>query len=137
MTSDERKLFDELIIASGTLATVADNAAVIISEEFDELVRPQIEAVRAVLDRCPAPQTAWDGELHEDDLSITVYRTGHEGVNVDALGVKIVHRPTGIGRQSESKSSQLQNREVAMRALREAVQREFDARKSRDEARSG
>lgn len=117
------ELFDELIVAAGKLATVADQAAVVLSEEFESLVRPSIDHVRSILDRCPMPVIDRDSvdELREEDLEVTTYMTLTQPSNLGPVGVKIVHLPTGIGRQSESKPTQLENREVAMKALRKAL----------------
>lgn len=122
MDDAHRQLFDRLIIAAGTLATVSDQAATVLSEEFESLVRPSIDNVRSILHECPTPMAAWDGvSFRDEDLDISIYKTGYEPVNVGPAGVKIVHLPTGIGRQSESKPSQIENREVAFKALRQAV----------------
>lgn len=119
----DQDLFDELIIAAGKLATVSDQAAVVLSEEFETMVRPSIQHVRSVLARCPQPKIPWDskGEIRDEDLEISVYRTLTQIVSVGPVGVKIVHLPTGIGRHSESKPTQLENREVALKALRKAI----------------
>lgn len=124
-------LFNQLIIASGKLATAADQANVVLSEEHESLTRPFIEEVRAILAQCPHPAEAWDGTLHEEDLEEKIGRTGHEQPGQPAVGVTIVHRPTGIGRESKSKPSQEENREVALKALTDAVAREYKARGSR------
>lgn len=127
--TDTDVVFRKLILASGKLATVAEQAGTVLSEQFEDMCRPSIEEVRAILAECPAvSEQEWDGELREEDLKVEHYRTGHEPVNVGPVGVKIVHLPTGIGRQSESKLSQLENTEVAMRALREAVDKEYAKR---------
>src|SRR4051794_36449024 len=121
MEHQDEILFNKLITAAGKLATVADQASVVLSAEFEDMVRPSIEEVRSVLAQCPTPVDEWDGELREEDLKIEIFRTNHQPAHEGPVGVKIVHLPTGIGRQSESKNSQLQNREVAISALRKAV----------------
>jgi len=130
LTPENARLFERLIIASGKLATQADLAGSVLSEQFEEMCGPFITEVREILAECPAAVEEWDGELREDDLKIETYRTNHQPINEAPAGVKIVHLPTGIGRQSESKNSQLQNKEVAMKALRQAVEKEYKARQS-------
>lgn len=130
MNDKERELFDSLIKAAGTLATVADNAAVILSEQFEEMIRPQIEAVRAIIEQCPSPTAAWDGELRESDIKETIkdkVMGGFAGSG-KGVGVHVLHLPTGLGRMSDSKPSQEENRTVALKALTQAVEREMKDR---------
>src|SRR4051812_3572892 len=96
LEADERKLFEELIETAGVLATVSDNAAVVLSEEFEEMVRAPIDNVRAVLARCPVPDT-WAGEMREEDLVVEVYRPTTQDSG-KPRGVRITHKPTGISR---------------------------------------
>lgn len=128
LTQENARLFERLIIASGKLATQADLAGSVLSEQFEDMCGAQITEVREILAECPVVDEAWDGELREDDLKIEIFRTNHQPINENPAGVKIVHLPTGIGRQSESKNSQLENKEVAMKALRKAVAKEFEGR---------
>lgn len=118
LDQDERELFMKLITAAGTLATVTDNAAVIISEELDEMVRPQIEAVREILAQCPTPSGWKQGdEVREEDLKIEYFR--HEGHSVrdEPRGVRITHIPSGLSGESYNKGSRLENTEVVMNYL--------------------
>lgn len=115
----------QLIEAAGTLATVADQASVLLSEEFETLVRPQVENVRALLALLPIEPEDWDGELHESDLEITYKPTPNDNAVTGKVGVHILHRPTGIGRESLSKPSQPENLNVAYNALKGAVAKEY------------
>jgi hypothetical protein len=135
MTTEERELFDALIREAGKLATAADQASVVLSEEHQSLTAPFVESVRAILAKCPAPSTEeWDGKLRDTDINEETYATGRETrPSRELLGVKVVHLPTGIGRQSESKVTQEENREVARRALTQAVQKEYDRRRKQEE----
>jgi protein subunit release factor A len=123
---------EQLIVAAGTLATVTDQAAVLLSEEFDSLVRPSVDNVRAILAMMPpAEEEAMleaDGSLREQDLEFTYTDSPNTTVQHGKVGVHILHRPTGIGRESNSKSSQLQNQEVALKALTQAVRKELARR---------
>jgi protein subunit release factor A len=122
-------LYSSFMDAVGRLATNADQAATLLSEEFDSLVRPSIDEVRRLTEQMPATKPEeWDGTLREHDLKISVYRVPYQNSTDDPKGVKILHEPTGIGRQSDSKGSQLANREVAMNALTEAVRKEYARR---------
>lgn len=128
MTQDEKDLFNELIVAAGKLATVTDQANNVLSEEHQTMTQPSVDEVRAILARCPQPTVVvWDGKLREQDLKIETFLTAHE-VSGGAKAVKIVHLPTGIGRESQSKPTEHENREVAMKALTAAVDREYTSR---------
>lgn len=125
LTPEEaRSLLDELVVTSGQLATVVDNFAVTLSKEFEDGVRTQVDAVRAVLARCPQPTGVWDGQLHEEHLTIELFvpeaRRVH-GAGAEAVGVKITHDITGINRTSDSKPTRAENEEVARRSLKRAV----------------
>lgn len=119
LEADERKLFMDLIAAAGVLATAADNAAVVLSEEFEDVVRSPIDNVRAVLANCPVPES-WNGELIEEDLFIESFRpqTQESG---EARGVRVTHVPTGISRESYSKRERRDNERVARDAIKQAV----------------
>jgi hypothetical protein len=119
LEADERKLFTNLIEAAGVLATAADNAAVILSEEFEEAVRGPIDNVRAVLATCPVPE-AWNGELLEEDLFIEAFRPSTQESG-EARGVRVLHVPTGISRESYSKHERRDNEKVAREAVAKAV----------------
>lgn len=124
MDPNERELFMQLITAAGTLATVTDNAAVIISEELDEMVRPQIEAVREILARCPVPEEMWKpgDPIREDDLMVEHFRAEGQGPHEDPKGVKITHLPTGLSGESYSKRSRLENTDVVMTYIRRKLE---------------
>lgn len=130
LTDDERRLFNELIRAAGELATVADQASVVLSEQFEEMCRPQIDAVRAVLAQCPTAVDEFyssDGNLREDDCDITAKKRRGDGYG-QFSGVHILHRPTGLGMESDSKPSYEENKSVALKALTDRVRRELAKR---------
>lgn len=132
LTPEQRELFDRLIISAGALATVADNASVILSEEYEDMCRPQIDEVRHILSQCPTPSDTaeWDGELRDSDLEIKHYfvRRSDGSQSVDPIAVEIIHLPTGIGRKSESKPRQDENHKVALKSLTDAVATEYKRR---------
>lgn len=129
MSPDEKQLFNDLIIAAGKLATAADQANVILSEEHESLTAPFVREVRDIIDKCPAAVVRpWDGQLREEDLEEVVSRTGLEPAGSGPVAVKLTHTPTGISRESRSKPSKMENREVALKALRDAVGKEYKSR---------
>lgn len=68
---------------------------------------------------------AWDGELHEADLEVNSFFAPNQGVGENAKGARIRFKPLDITRESYSKGSQLANRDVAMKSLREAVAKHY------------
>jgi hypothetical protein len=94
MDEDTQKVFAELIVAASKLATVSDNAAVILSEEYDDMVTPFVIQVRAILARCPQPLTGWDGELRDDDILVKWY-SAPSPQGTKRVGVELEHSITG------------------------------------------
>lgn len=126
MEQSKQEIFDELIVATKKLVTVVDNAAVTLSEEFEDMVTGPQRAVEAVLDKCPQPTTVWDGSVREEDLDVEYYEPDAPAAGSDLnRGVKITHKITGIGRESHSKPYQGQNHAIALESLTEAVREEF------------
>jgi len=63
-------------------------------------------------------------EIRESDIKVEFYRgsgPGGQHRNVTDSAVRIRHLPTGIVAQASESRSQLQNREVAMERLRDAL----------------
>lgn len=135
LTPNERELFGQLIATAQVLCTVADNAATVLSEEFESMVTGPLSACQAVLDLCPAEASVnWDGtfriqecdeELFTPDVPESI-RPGR--INV---GVKLTHRPTGLSVESKSSADVNKNRLRARQALAKRTETLY-ARKSGD-----
>jgi hypothetical protein len=125
MTTDNEKLFHELIIASQTLVTTSRNAAAVLSEEFESMISGPATAVQAILDQCPQPEAAWDGVFREEDVTEETFspdipeeiRGEHSGV-----GVRLMHKQTGMGTESYQSANRDDNRRRAMKALKSRVE---------------
>jgi hypothetical protein len=122
----EHELFQELIVAAGKLATVSDQAAEVLSEEFDDLVRPSVNEVREILARCPQPIDQWDGTVRDVDITEDLW-DAPAPQDQPRQGVTLRHSITGIARQSYTKATVDENRAVARKALEGAVARRYES----------
>lgn len=127
MTEKEKidPLFRMLIERTRTLATVCDNAAEILSHEYQDMISGPLASVNDVLAQCP-DVTAWDGSFSEDDIIIESFRHDSQKYGEDA-GVRIRHIPTGLSVESYSKPIRIDNELVARRALSDLVHRKWEA----------
>lgn len=124
--TDYYPTFKMLVERTRTLVTVVDNAAEVLSEEFQDMVTGPMVAVQDVLKTCP-DVTAWNGNFSEDDLVIEVFR--HEAqIGTEPVSVKITHVPTDMSVESYSKRSRAENELAVRRALAERVRNEWERR---------
>lgn len=124
-------LFEQLIVAAGRLATVSDQAATILSDEFDTLVRPSVDNVRAILAQCPRPSGIWDGKLHDEDIIESYFDSPGPSGEITRDGIELKHTITGIARQSYTLPTKEQNRQVARAALDIAVRKRYESMKTK------
>lgn len=122
--TDAQQLLDELVVAAGKLATAADNASVILSEEHEAMTRPYVEQVRSIIARCPVPPAVFDGTLRDEDIEETSFTSPSPQDEV-RHGVNLRHTITGIQRQSYTKPTEAENRAVARKALQQAVTKRY------------
>lgn len=122
---DYYPLFKLLIERTRMLATVCDNAAEVLSEDFRDMVTGPLELVNVVLAQCP-DVAAWDGSFSEDDIIIEVFRHDSQRAGPD-VAVRIRHIPTDLSVESYTKSTRMENELVARRALADRVQRRWEA----------
>ena len=127
MTSDNERLFHELIIASQTLVITSRNAATVLSEEFESMITGPASAVQAILDQCPQPEAAWDGVFREEDVTEQVFTPDipEEHAERVNLGVKLTHRQTQMSTEAYQSANVDDNRKRAMRALKSRVERRW------------
>jgi hypothetical protein len=125
LMSEIDPLFKMLIERTRTLVTVTDNAAAVLSEEFESMVTGPLVAVKDVLAMCP-DVAAWDGSFQEEDIIIEGFRHDSQPPGPD-VGVRIRHVPTDLSVESYSKRTQVDNELVARRALADLVQNRWEA----------
>jgi hypothetical protein len=119
-------LFKLLVAQTRVLVTVVDNAAEVLSEEFQDMVTQPLATVQDVLKQCP-DASVWEGSFTEDDLIIEVFR--HEAQQPGPpVSVKITHVPTEMSVESYSKHTVVDNELAVRRALAERVRNEWERR---------
>jgi hypothetical protein len=119
-------LFKLLVAQTRVLATVCDNAAAVLSDEFQDMIIQPLAAVQDVLSQCP-DASVWDGSFREEDLIVDVFR--HEAQQPGPpVSVKITHVPTSMSVESYSKHTVVDNELAVRRALAERVRNEWERR---------
>jgi hypothetical protein len=124
MEQTNEKLFEDLIRASRVLVTVTNNAATVLSEEFEDMVTGPAASVQAILDKCPEGGIAWDGTFNEDDVLEGEWKPGY----LDEKGVKLSHKLSGKSvlmhyKSGSNKVDIEETRSRAMNALQDMVER--------------
>ena len=117
-------LFKLLIERTRILATVCDNAAETLSEDFKDMVTGPLSSVQDVLKECPEVG-AWDGSFSDEDIIIESFR--HES-QPDGPGhaVRIRHVPTDLAIASYTKRTTKENELVARKALADMVRKRWE-----------
>jgi hypothetical protein len=127
MKDEDYQIFKMLVSRTRVLATVCDNAAEVLSEEFQSMITGPLSAVNDVLRLCPEDVKEWTGDFSDDDLIVEVFR--HESQRFGPpCSVKITHVPTDMSVESYSKQTTEENEAVVRRALAERVRNEWERR---------
>lgn len=129
-------LFKLLIERTRVLATVCDNAAVVLSEQFEDMVSGPLAAVNEILERCP-DLSAWDGTYNDADTIVEVYRHEAQRVDLQPVSVRVTHVPSGLAVQSYSKSTTEENEAVARKALESRVQQHWELEQDQQSTAAG
>jgi hypothetical protein len=128
---DYYPLFKLLVTQTRVLTTVVDNAAAVLSEDFEDMVTGPLGIVQATLKQCPSFDE-WDGSFKDDDIIVDVFR--HDAQRPGPpVSVKITHIPTGMSVESYSKQTAAENELAVRRALAERVRNEWDRRQAAQE----
>ena len=129
-------LFKLLIERTRILATVCDNAAETLSDDFKDMVTGPLELVNQVLTQCPDVE-AWDGRFSETDIIIETFAHDTQPSGGD-IAVRIRHVPTDISVESYSKRTRMENEMVARKALSTLVRNRWEAEQEAvEQAESG
>ena len=124
-------LFKLLIERTRMLATVCDNAAEVLSEEFKDMVTGPLELVNQVLVQCP-DVGAWDGSFNEEDIIVEPFAHDTQPTS-GKIAVRMRHVPTDISVESYSKRSLIDNELVARQALSALVSNRWEAEQEAQE----
>ena len=117
MASNE-ELFAELVKQTRVLTIVCDNAATVLSEEFESMIRGPLAAVVAILDKCPEPTKvgSWDLDIRDEDFEVEFY--SHESHQEGPpRAARVTHKPTELSCESYSLHDPAANEVAARRAL--------------------
>jgi hypothetical protein len=119
-----RHHYDALIESAVLLATVAQNAVATILEgsPYESMLRGPADALQAALRNVPGAMT-WDGIWRDNDVEFETYRHDAQPRNMPDIGVKAVHKPTGLAAESYMKHSVEANQDAARRGLKAIVER--------------
>ena len=125
LTNDQVALFRLLTERTRVLATVVDNAATVLSEEFESMVIGPLRNVQEVLSMIPQ-EGPWDGTWRLADIHIEYFShdTQRSGT---PRAVRMTHVPTGLAVEVYQHELREDNEGVARKALYDRVQRRLEA----------
>lgn len=127
-SAQEEQLLKQLVGKAQILVTVCNNAATVLSEEFQDMITGPAGEVQALLQQIQVQPTTWDHEFHREDCDIEYFTPDvpeSERVGREDTGVKLTHRPTGLSVRSYSSRDRAENEKRAQRALGDMVTRRF------------
>lgn len=119
-----RKHYDGLIGAANLMVTVSNNlvATVLEGSPYEDMLRNPAAALEAALANVPGA-TTWDGLWDDNDVTFETFRHEAQPRNMEDVGVKATHRPTGISAESYIKHSIGANQVAALKGLKAIVER--------------
>jgi protein subunit release factor A len=104
---------------------VVDQAATVLSEEFESMVTGPLRNVQDVLKLMPE-EGPWDGSWRESDISIEYFQ--HEThLDGEARGVRMTHVPTDLTVETYQRQTRGGNEELARKALMKRVAERWTA----------
>ena len=120
MSEDYYPLFRLLVGRTRMLAIVCDNAAEVLSEQFQDMITGPLSAVQEVLAQCPDVMP-WNGSFEDSDIIIEHFMHHTQQAMGPPQGVRLRHVPSDLSVESYSKLTAAENEAVARRALEERV----------------
>jgi hypothetical protein len=124
LSSNERALYLMLVERTRVLAIVVDNAAEVLSEDFQDMVLGPLRNVQEILKQIPI-RPAWNGEFKDEDITVEYFRHDSQRFGEDA-GVRIRHLPTDLGVETYQMPTREENYRQARRALASLVKRRWE-----------
>jgi len=130
----EDALYKLLVERTRVLCTVCDQAAAVLSTEFEDMVSGPLRNVQQVLDMIPL-EGPWDGSFRDSDITIEYFR--HEThLDGEARAVRMRHVPTDLTIEAYQRQTKTGNEELARRALADRVARRWEAQQRSNWAKS-
>src|SRR4051794_2047780 len=131
---NEAALFRTLVERTKVLAVVCDNAAVVLSEQFADMVTGPLASVQEVLARCPDYAR---GSGPSSARATAVEESRHDSQrDGPPRGIRIRHLPTDLSVESYTKQTRMENELVARRALSDLVQRRWEREQEAEKRRT-
>jgi hypothetical protein len=118
-------LFKLLIERTRVLCTVCDQAAAVLSEEFEDMVSGPLRNVQQVLDMIPSGEP-WDGTFRDADITVEYFKheTHSDG---EARAVRMTHAPSGLAVEAYQRETRTGNEALAKQALHQRVRKRWAA----------
>lgn len=130
LSARDEQLFAQLVPAAQTLVTVCNNAATVLSEEFEDMVSGPAQTVQQILSQINAQTYVWDHVFRLEECDIEHFTPDvpeDQKAGRRDTGVKLIHRPTGLSAKAYSSTDVAENELRARRALKDMVERQFPA----------
>lgn len=124
LSDNERAQFLMLVEQTRVLCIVVDNAAEILSEDFQDMVLGPLRNVQETLNKIPI-RPAWQGEFKDDDITVEYFRHDSQRYGEDA-GVRIHHLPTNLAVETYQHPTREENYRTARRALATMVKKRWE-----------
>lgn len=122
LQADERALYRLLVERTKVLCIVCDNAATVLSEEFEDMVSGPLRNVQEILKLVPE-EGPWDGAWRLSDVNTEYFRHDTHEKSPTLRGVRMRHMPTGLAVEVYQHELRDDNENVARKALYDRVQR--------------
>ena len=123
--TDNDALFKLLVERTRILCIVCNQAAEVLSEEFEDMVSGPLRNVQMVLDMIPL-EGPWDGTFRDSDITIEYFQhaTHRDG---EARAVRMTHVPSNLSVEAYQRETRTGNELLARQALHQRVRKRWAA----------